>query len=116
MEYFTRIALLAPRSHRPPRERRSRRRARVLFPPDADHLECRALLSTLTVMTAGDDGAGSLRQTIGSAHENDTITFASALAGKTIQLSGPLMLDKSLDFEGAGDASVSIQSWSGPAF
>ena len=44
--------------------RRSLRLARTLFLPHAAELECRALLSTLTVLNAKDDGAGSLRQAV----------------------------------------------------
>ena len=49
-------------------------------------LEDRQLLSPLTVTSAADDGAGTLRQTIAVAESGDTIQFSPELSGQTISL------------------------------
>jgi hypothetical protein len=66
----------------------SRRRERFHVTPRIDLLEGRALLSTLAVINAGDNVAGSLRQTIANAQPGDTIVFSRRLTGSTINLAG----------------------------
>src|SRR5579864_2297375 len=83
------------------RNRRPRlRRAFSPFGPQAaqvEILENRRLLSALTVTTAADSGAGSLRADIATANSGDTINFASSLKGQTINLtSGELLINKGL--------------------
>jgi hypothetical protein len=46
--------------------------------------------TTITVTNTNDSGAGSLRQAIADAQSGDVITFAQALAGKTITLESTL--------------------------
>jgi hypothetical protein len=72
-------------------------------------LENRRLLSALTVTTAADSGAGSLRAEIAAAHSGDTINFANSLKGQTITLtSGELVVNKNLDIEGLGAAKLAV--------
>jgi hypothetical protein len=59
--------------HLPAAARRRRRAVRPL----AERLDDRQLLSTLTVTSAADCGAGSLRAAIASAHSGDTITLSA---------------------------------------
>ena len=71
--------------------------------PGLEALECRALLSTLTVMNTADSGSGSLRAEIAAANSGDTIVFSSKLKGRVITLtSGELVVNKSLSIEGLG--------------
>ena len=79
--------------------------------PQVDLLEGRALLSTLTVTSASDNGPGSLRQAIVAASSGDKIVFARALYGSTIKLtSSELLINKSLDIEGPGSESLTISA------
>jgi hypothetical protein len=72
-------------------------------------LETRRLLSALTVTTAADSGAGSLRAEIAAAHSGDSINFASSLQGQTITLtSGELLINKGLTIQGPGAAQLTI--------
>ena len=71
-------------------------------------LENRQLLSALTVTTAADSGAGSLRAEIAAAHSGDTINFASSVRGTITLSSGELVVNKSLDFEGPGVKKLAI--------
>jgi hypothetical protein len=72
-------------------------------------LENRRLLSALTVTTAADSGAGSLRAEIAAAKSGDTINFASSLKGHTITLtSGELLINKGLTIQGPGAAQLTI--------
>src|SRR5262245_6572541 len=72
-------------------------------------LEDRSLPSTLTVSNISDGDPGSLRAQIAAASSGDTIVFASSLKNQTITLtSGELMIDKSLDIEGLGAASLTV--------
>ena len=72
-------------------------------------LENRRLLSALTVTTAADSGAGSLRAEIAAANNGDTINFASSLKGQTITLtSGALAINTGLTIQGPGAAQLTI--------
>jgi hypothetical protein len=96
------------KSDRVTADRRRRTRASKL---QVDLLEGRMLLSTLTVMNSKDSGPGSLRQAIISANSGDKIIFARALHGSTINLAGSdLYINKSLDIEGPGSASLTISA------
>jgi hypothetical protein len=93
--------------------RHDRTRLRRPFPafgPQAAQvqvLENRRLLSALTVTTAADSGAGSLRAEIAAANSGDTINFASSLKGQTITLtSGELLINKGLTIQGPGAAQL----------
>ena len=55
-------------------------------PPWLEALESRELLSTLTVFSAVDGVAGSLRSVIGQAQAGDVIQFAPKLQGATLYL------------------------------
>jgi hypothetical protein len=67
------------------------------------------VLSTLTVTSAADAGAGSLRAQIAAAAPGDTIDFSSKLAGQTIALtSGELAINQSLTIEGLGAHKLTI--------
>jgi hypothetical protein len=74
-------------------------------------LEDRTVPSTLTVISAADDGsAGTLRAVLAGAHSGDTIRFASQLQGDIIALAqGQLVVSQSLDIErpGAGELTIS---------
>jgi hypothetical protein len=63
----------------------------------------------LTVTTAADSGAGSLRAEIAAANSGDTINFASSLKGQTITLtSGELLINKGLTIQGPGAGQLTI--------
>src|SRR5438128_2635878 len=79
------------------------------FRPTLEGLEDRRVPSTLTVSSAADGGAGSLRATIGAAHSGDTLAFAPGLAGRTIMLTGgELLLTKNLTITGLGQDSLTL--------
>ena len=102
--WFTRLA----RSTRPP-QRRDRRA--LTFQPMVEFLEDRSVPSTLTVTTAADSLAappGSLRALLASAHNGDTIDFASSLAGQTITLQGNLAISHDVDITAGGVAGIVI--------
>ena len=89
--------------------RRTRRRS-AAFQPHLDVLEDRWLLSTFTVTTTHDGGAGSLRQAICEAEAGDTIDFAGNLAGQSLTLTqGPLVIDKDLTITGLGADELTIR-------
>jgi hypothetical protein len=74
-----------------------------------EELEGRECPSTLTVTSAADSGAGSLRAEIGKAHNGDTIVFAPSLSGATIFLtSGELLIQKNLTIAGPGAQQLTI--------
>src|SRR5690348_16615401 len=56
--------------------------------------------ATLIVTTTNDNGAGSLRETLVAAQDNDTITFA--VTGSITLTSGELLVDKSIAIAGPG--------------
>jgi hypothetical protein len=70
-------------------------------------MEGRALLSTLTVNSAADSGAGSLRATIAAATSGDTIDFASSIHSITLT-SKELDIPISLTIEGPGANGLTI--------
>jgi hypothetical protein len=102
-------------SKRHPSELHARRRVqrfpgkRATFRPTLEALEGRIVPSTLTVTSAADSGAGSLRADIAAAQAGDTIAFAPSLAGQTITLtSGELVINKSLTIQGPGAGLLAI--------
>ncbi len=56
----------------------------------------------LTVTNTADDGPGSLRRSVSGVCPYGVITFAPALAGKTIYLSREIVLDKPVTLDGSG--------------
>jgi hypothetical protein len=81
-------------------------------------LENRQLLSALTVTTAADNGAGTLRAEIAAAHKGDTIVFnipksdpgynASTGVWTITLTSGELDITKNLTITGPGAANLTI--------
>ncbi len=91
-----------------PRARaRGLRARRRQFSPLVDLMEGRALLSTLTVSSAGDSGPGSLRATIAAATSGDTIDFASSIHSITLT-SNELEIPINLTIEGPGANGLTI--------
>ena len=67
-----------------------------------------AQANTITVTSASDSGAGSLRQAILDASPGDTINFAAGIT--TINLtSGELLIDKNLTINGPGANLLTVQ-------
>src|SRR5262245_63872676 len=67
------------------------------FRPRLEALEDRWLPSTLTVTSAKETGAGTLRAEFAAAHSGDTIVFSPRLVGQTITLTqGELNITKNL--------------------
>jgi len=67
------------------------------------------IMTTITVTTTADSGAGSLRSAIAQAQGGDTIEFASSLTNKTITLtSGQLDVDKDLIIDGKNAPGLTI--------
>jgi len=71
-------------------------------------LESRCLLSTITVTSATDSGAGSLRAALASAATGDSLVFASNLAGQTISLSSTLTVNTSVSISAAAAPGLTI--------
>ena len=68
-----------------------------------------AQAATVTVTTANDSGAGSLRDAISSSSTGDTIDFAPALDGQAITLtSGALVIPHALTISGPGAGSLTV--------
>ncbi|MEQ8753401.1 MAG: DUF4114 domain-containing protein [Coleofasciculus sp. G1-WW12-02] len=66
-------------------------------------------MTTITVTSAADSGAGSLRAAIAQAQPGDRIKFASSLANKTITLtSGQLEVEKDLIIDGENAPGLTI--------
>ncbi|MEQ9553852.1 MAG: DUF4114 domain-containing protein [Coleofasciculus sp. G3-WIS-01] len=66
-------------------------------------------MTTITVTSAAESGAGSLRAAIAQAKTGDTIQFASSLANKTITLtSGQLEIKKDLTIDGSKAPGITI--------
>lgn len=68
-------------------------------------------MAIITVTTASDSGAGSLRDAIARAQSGDTIQFSSTLANQTITLtSGELVIpnDKDLIIDGSAASGLTI--------
>jgi hypothetical protein len=94
---------------RSPRVRTPNRHAARRFRPQLETLERRDVPSTLTVTSAADSGAGTLRADIAAAHSGDIINFSPSLDGKTITLtSGELLLNKGVTIQGPGAAQLTI--------
>jgi uncharacterized protein (TIGR03118 family) len=90
------------------RHRRHGRTLRARFVPRLEGLEDRTVPSTLTVTSAADSGAGSLRAEIAAAHSGDTIRFDHHLVGQTITLKSELAITKSLTIGGLGANQLTI--------
>jgi hypothetical protein len=72
-------------------------------------LESRQVLSTLTVTSIVDSGAGSLRAEIAVAKNNDTIVFDPSLDNQTIKLtSGELYVNTPITISGPCAAQLTI--------
>jgi hypothetical protein len=70
-----------------------------------------AWAATVTVTSASDSGAGSLRAAIAAADPGDTITFDGSLDGETIDLTtGAIPIDKSLTIEGPGASDLAVDA------
>jgi predicted outer membrane repeat protein len=66
-------------------------------------------MTTITVTSTADNGAGSLRAAIAQAQGGDTIQFDSSLANQTITLtSGQLVVDKDLIIDGSKVPGLTI--------
>src|SRR5262245_20717145 len=83
-------------------------RPRAVFRPTLEALEDRWLPSTLTVMITNDSGPDSLRADIAAAHPGDQIVFAKSVHANTLT-SGELVINKSLDIEGPGEAKLTMR-------
>ncbi|MGA2255462.1 MAG: hypothetical protein ABSG53_12425 [Thermoguttaceae bacterium] len=70
-------------------------------------LENRLALSTVTVMSNADSGAGSLRAAIAGANSGDTIVFARSVHAITLT-SGELLIPASLAIDGPGADKLTI--------
>ena len=89
--------------------RASARKSTSSFRPQLETLEGRDVPSTVTVTSAADSGAGSLRAEIAAAKNNDTIDFAPNLKGQTITLtSGQLEISKSVSIQGLGAGQLTV--------
>jgi predicted outer membrane repeat protein len=68
-----------------------------------------AFSAGITVITASDNGSGSLRDAILAANSGDVINFDPALNGQTITLTtGQISITKSLTINGPGAANLAI--------
>jgi hypothetical protein len=96
-----------PRARKPGPRLRARRPLNSRLHLEA--LEARTMLSTLTVISPADSGAGSLRSKVAAAHAGDTIVFAPSLNGHTITLtSGEIDLTRSVTIAGPGATLLAI--------
>ena len=60
------------------------------------------------VTTLANDGPGSLRDRVFFATSGSTITFAENLAGQTITVSSPILLNQTLTIEGPASGGITI--------
>ena len=67
-----------------------------------------------TVTNTADSGAGSFRQAIADAQENDTITFAPDVRGTIALTSGELVISKALTIQGPGANLLAIDAGNAP--
>jgi hypothetical protein len=65
---------------------------------------------TLTVTNTADSGAGSFRQAIAGAQENDTINFAPNVRGTIALTTGELLISKALAIQGPGADLLTIDA------
>ncbi len=88
------------------------KRSSLSYQPRLDVLEDRLAPATLTVLNTADGGPGSLRQAILDANTvpgDDTITFASGLAGTIDLVSALPGLSSNIDLEGPGADKLTVQ-------
>jgi hypothetical protein len=64
----------------------------------------------ITVTNTADNGAGSFRQAIADAQENDTINFAPDVRGTVALMSGELLISKALTIQGPGANLLTIDA------
>src|SRR5690349_6665810 len=62
--------------------------------------------ASIVVTSLGDSGAGSLRAAISSANNGDVISFA--VTGTIRNLTGELVIDKSLAIQGPGPGALAV--------
>lgn len=70
-----------------------------------------SVAAVITVTNTADTGAGSLRQAITDAQENDTIDFASDVRGTILIASGQLLISKALAIQGPGANLLAIDAY-----
>jgi hypothetical protein len=79
------------------------------FRPGIERLEDRLAPATLTVTSAADSGAGTLRAELVAAAPGDTIVFDPTLAGQNILLTnGEILLSKDVTIAGPGAGLLSV--------
>ncbi len=101
---------LGSRRHSSSRTIEARRRNRKCSPEFA-LLESRALLSTyLTVTSAANQGAGTLRHALASSQSGDTIVFAPQMQAKTIRLTSELEVNTNVNIFGLQSGGVTISA------
>ncbi|HEX7517856.1 MAG TPA: choice-of-anchor Q domain-containing protein [Chthoniobacterales bacterium] len=66
--------------------------------------------AVITVTNTADNGAGSFRQTIADAQENDTINFAPDVRGTIALMNGELLISKALTIQGPGANLLTIDA------
>jgi hypothetical protein len=66
--------------------------------------------AVIAVTNTADSGAGSFRQTIADAQENDTINFAPDVRGTIALMSGQLLISKALTIQGPGANLLTIDA------
>ena len=66
--------------------------------------------AVITVTNTADSGAGSFRQAIADAQENDTINFALNVRGTIALMSGELLISKALTIQGPGANLLTIDA------
>ena len=66
--------------------------------------------AVITVTNTADSGAGSFRQAIADAQENDTINFAPDVRGTVALMSGELLISKALTIQGPSANLLTIDA------